>query len=64
MLTMSIFTILYYRYENIVQIRCLLEGVQVQDMLDNWHSLLPQHMEKWQLDRAEVSLLLLLFGSC
>lgn len=42
------------RYENIVQIRCLLEGVTVEDMLQHWHEMLPQHMEKWQLDRQEV----------
>lgn len=43
-----------YRYENIVQIRCLLEGVTVEDMLDNWHSILPEYMKTWNLDRNEV----------
>jgi hypothetical protein len=42
------------RYENIVQIRCLLEGVDPQDMLLTWHDMLPQYMERWQLDRNEV----------
>jgi hypothetical protein len=43
------------RYENIVQIRCLYEGVAVDDMLASWNSkILPQYMEKWQLDRQEV----------
>lgn len=41
-------------YENIVQIRCLLEGVEVDDMLNNWSKMLPEYMEKWNLDRAEV----------
>lgn len=40
-------------YENIVQIRCLYEGVGVEDMLDNWHSgMLESYMKKWQLDRC------------
>lgn len=43
------------RYENIVQIRCLYEGVTVQDMLDNWHSMLPAKMQEWSLDRQQVS---------
>lgn len=47
-------------YENIVQIRCLLEGVDPQDMLQRWHSILPEHMQRWKLDRAE---LVDLFGS-
>ena len=42
------------RYENIVQIRCLLEGVDPQDMLLTWHDMLPQYMQRWQLDRTEV----------
>lgn len=45
------------RYENIVQIRCLLEGVGVEEMLADWGRLLPVHMEKWGLDRAEVGFL-------
>ncbi|KAL4538461.1 hypothetical protein Ndes2437A_g01479 [Nannochloris sp. 'desiccata'] len=47
-------------YENIVQIRCLLEGVTVEEMLNNWHSLLPEYMKTWNLDRNE---LVQLFGS-
>lgn len=43
------------RYENIVQIRCLYEGVTVQDMLDNWHDMLPAKMKEWGLDRQKVS---------
>ena len=43
------------RYENIVQIRCLLEGVDPDEMLLHWHDMLPQYMQRWQLDRAEAS---------
>lgn len=43
-----------HRYENIVQIRALYEGVSVQDMLDTWHKLLPRKMKEWSLDRQEV----------
>ena len=42
------------RYENIVQVRCLLEGVGVGEMLEGWHALLPAYMQKWGLDRKEV----------
>lgn len=42
------------RYENIVQIRCLLEGVEPEDMLQSWHAMLPEYMQRWGLDRAEV----------
>lgn len=41
-------------YENIVQIRCLLEGVDPQDMLERWSTMLPEYMERWQLDRANL----------
>lgn len=41
-------------YENIVQIRCLLEGVRPQDMLEQWSTMLPEYMEKWNLDRGEL----------
>lgn len=44
-----------HRYENIVQIRCLYEGVAVQDMLDTWHKMLPAKMKQWGLDRQAVS---------
>ncbi|EFN54892.1 hypothetical protein CHLNCDRAFT_24112 [Chlorella variabilis] len=47
-------------YENIVQIRCLLEGVDPTDMLQRWHDMLPEYMQRWQLDRVE---LVHLFGS-
>lgn len=42
------------RYENIVQIRALLEGETVDNILNNWHELLPRYMEKLGLDRATV----------
>ena len=42
------------RYENIVQIRCLYEGVDPHDMLQRWHDMLPDYMQRWQLDRGEV----------
>ncbi|KAL4452021.1 hypothetical protein ABPG75_007683 [Micractinium tetrahymenae] len=47
-------------YENIVQIRCLLEGVQPEEMLKSWHELLPEYMQRWGLVRSE---LVDLFGS-
>lgn len=47
-------TCLLVRYENLIQVRCLLEGVQPDDILANWHSILPDHMSKWQQDRQEV----------
>jgi hypothetical protein len=37
-----------------VQIRCLLEGVAVEDMLNDWSKLLPAYMDQWGLDRAPV----------
>ncbi|GAX82676.1 hypothetical protein CEUSTIGMA_g10102.t1 [Chlamydomonas eustigma] len=46
-------------YENVVQIRCLYEGVTVLKMLECWEHMLPQKMKEWQLDRAE---LVTLFG--
>lgn len=42
------------RYENLIQVRCLLEGVEVEDILNNWHRILPEYMEKWGLERKEV----------
>ena len=42
------------RYENVVQIRCLHEGISPEDMLDNWHHMLPHKMKEWGLDRKEV----------
>jgi phosphoglycolate phosphatase-like HAD superfamily hydrolase len=41
-------------YENIVQIRCLLEGMEVDEMLEGWHQILPAMMKKWQLDRQAL----------
>ncbi len=38
-----------------MQIRCLYEGVTVQDMLAHWDTLLPEYMAKWGLKRADVS---------
>jgi hypothetical protein len=40
-----------------VQIRCLLEGTEVEEMLGSWDTLLPARMQQWGLDRAEVLLL-------
>lgn len=45
------------RYENVVQIRCLHEGISPEDMLDSWHEMLPHKMKEWGLDRNEVGLL-------
>ena len=42
------------RYENLVQVRCLLDGTDPQDMLANWHELLPACMQRWGLQRSEV----------
>ena len=42
------------RYENIVQVRCLLEGESVDKILNEWHELLPAYMDKWKLDRSQV----------
>ena len=47
-------TLLYHRYENIVQIRCLFEGIAVEEMLLGWEKMLPEKMEAWKLDRSEV----------
>ena len=47
-------------YENIVQIRALLEGVTVEEMLDGWSSILPSKMKEWSLDRQA---LVKLFGN-
>ena len=38
-------------YENVVQVRCLLEGVTADDMLESWGTLLPSKMDEWRLDR-------------
>jgi phosphoglycolate phosphatase-like HAD superfamily hydrolase len=47
-------------YENVVQVRCLLEGVAPADMLASWHDMLPARMAAWGLDRAR---LVALFGA-
>jgi hypothetical protein len=44
-----------HRYENVVQIRCLYEGVTVEQMLASWHDMLPAKMKEWGLQRGEVS---------
>jgi phosphoglycolate phosphatase-like HAD superfamily hydrolase len=42
-------------YENIVQIRLLLEGMDADYLLRNWRGeVLPQAMERWGLDRAAL----------
>ena len=48
---------LFCRYENLIQVRCLLEGVSTDDILNNWHSLLPEYMDKWNQGRKEVTTL-------
>ncbi|KAK9815572.1 hypothetical protein WJX72_006066 [[Myrmecia] bisecta] len=47
-------------YENIPQIRCLLEGIKVPDILSRWHTILEEHMAKWGLERQQM---VALFGS-
>lgn len=49
-------------YENLVQVRCLVEGVAVQAMLDDWPAMLAARMAEWQLDRGDVSFYLLRHG--
>lgn len=41
-------------YENVVQVRCLLEGVGVEAMLARWHDLLPDYMARWKLERGAL----------
>lgn len=45
----------FHRYENIIQIRCLYEGVTVEDMLANWSTMLPSCMQQWGMERNAVS---------
>jgi hypothetical protein len=53
-----------YSYENIVQIRCLYEGVTVEEMLESWQDMLPARMQEWALDRGSVGMVtVLLWGS-
>ncbi len=49
------------RYENLIQVRCLLEGVDPDVILQNWHTILPEYMEKWKQSRKEVSPSILCF---
>ena len=41
-------------YENIIQLRALLEGVSVAEMLADWRTMLPEKMAAWQLDRGDM----------
>ncbi|KAK9800246.1 hypothetical protein WJX73_005837 [Symbiochloris irregularis] len=41
-------------YENLVQIRCLLEGVSPDKILNDWHTVLPEYMQKWGVERAKL----------
>lgn len=43
------------RYENLIQVRCLLEGISTDDILNDWHRLLPEYMDKWKQSRKEVT---------
>jgi len=49
-----------YSYENIVQIRCLYEGVTVEEMLESWQDMLPARMQEWALDRGSVGMVTVL----
>ena len=48
-------------YENVVQVRLLLEGTSPQAILDGWERLLPDSMTRWGLEREA---LVELFGRC
>eukprot|EP00892_Ulva_mutabilis_P000803 jgi/Ulvmu1/10723/UM068_0008.1 len=41
-------------FENIIQVRALLEGVTVADMLERWPEMLAAKMDAWQLNRGEM----------
>ncbi|KAF5835320.1 hypothetical protein DUNSADRAFT_7552 [Dunaliella salina] len=41
-------------YENLVQIRCLLEGMSPEEILSNWGEILPKYMQHWGLERAKL----------
>lgn len=41
-------------YENVVQVRCLLEGVTPDAMLAGWRDMLPAKMAAWGLDRGAL----------
>lgn len=51
---MTFVNVCVHRYENIVQIRALYEGVSVDDMLSSWEHLLPAKMAEWGLQRGDV----------
>lgn len=53
-------SIMLCRYENLIQVRCLLEGISTDDILNNWHRLLPEYMDKWKQSRKEVTFHLLM----
>lgn len=46
--------IVFCRYENLIQVRCLLEGISTDDILNDWHRLLPEYMDKWKQSRKQV----------
>lgn len=37
-----------------MQIRCLYEGLTVEQMLTSWHDMLPAKMKEWGLERSKV----------
>uniref|UniRef100_A0A7S0VAF5 Uncharacterized protein n=1 Tax=Polytomella parva TaxID=51329 RepID=A0A7S0VAF5_9CHLO len=41
-------------FENVVLIRCLLEGVPVEKILTNWSTILAEKMVLWNLNRNEL----------
>lgn len=47
-------------YENILQLRVLLEGGSPEEMLVNWHQVLPGLLQEWDLQRGDM---VDLFGS-
>ena len=53
--------IAFCRYENLIQVRCLLDGMSTEDILSNWHTILPERMNKWQQTREEVPALFHIF---
>lgn len=48
-------------YENVVQVRLLLEGVSAEAILGDWERLLPDAMTRWGLQRQAM---VELFGRC
>ena len=41
-------------YENIIQVRSLLEGVTENEIISSWHTILPEKMKEWGLVRADM----------